>query len=68
MESLNRIGALTKMSALFGDTKKEKNERKLNALKIQLGDTLMLPDDFNELSEEEKERRLDNVINVLSQK
>lgn len=60
----------TAMVALFGNilcnTQKEKNDWKARMLKAGLGNRgLMMPDDWNTLSEDEKERRLNGAINQI---
>jgi len=63
------IGAIAKMGEIFGQTEKEKNDWKTRMLKAGLGSSgLEMPEDWETLSEEEKKRRLDGVIGVLSEK
>ena len=64
-EALNErfgiIGAIAKMGEVIADTQEEKNDWKKRMLKAGLPG-LSIPEDWDELSEEEKTRRLDNVI------
>lgn len=51
---------------LAGDSKKAKNDWKARMLKAGLeGKGLVMPEDWDTLSEDEKERRLDGVIEAL---
>lgn len=64
---------LTAMTMAMGDVlgkdKKEKNDWKARMLKAGLGKKgLELPDDWEELDEDEKERRLENVGEFLKEK
>lgn len=53
------------LGELFCDNQKDKNSWKLRMLKAGLENRgLSVPDDWNELSENEKERRLDGVIKI----
>ena len=61
------IGAIAKMTEIFGQTKKEKNDLKTKMIKAGLENQgLIMPDDWNELTEDVKESRLNAVINQLS--
>jgi hypothetical protein len=55
--------------AAFGDilcsTKTDKNEWKKRMMKASLGDGVMFPDDWESLSEDEKERRLNAGLEAL---
>ena len=53
---------MAKAAALLMDDKKAANDIKVRILKAGLGQMLMIPDNWNELSEDEKERRLDKAI------
>lgn len=55
------IGAIAKMGEIFADTTAEKNKWKERILKAGISG-LDFPEDFDSLSEEEKEKRLDAVI------
>ena len=50
---------------IFGQNKKEKNDWKARMLKAGLGEGLDMPEDWNSLSEEEKERRLNKMIKFM---
>lgn len=61
------IGVVALMGEVFGKTTKQKNDWKEKMLKAGLGKYgLEMPSDWPELTEEEKERRLNGVINVLA--
>jgi len=49
---------------LFADTQKEKNDWKARMLKAGLPE-LSIPDDWDSLEEDEKEKRLDGVIKIM---
>lgn len=55
------------MGAFFASDKKEENDWKVRMLKAGMGDKgLIMPDDWDELTEEEKERRLNSVIEIAT--
>jgi hypothetical protein len=61
------IAMVAKLGEILTDDKKESNDWKARMLKAGLGDKgLIMPDDWNTLPEEEKTKRLDNVINHLN--
>jgi len=65
-DSLKAIGNIAKLGEIFSDTKKGKNDWKEKMIKIGLGNKgLIMPEDWNELSENEKERRLNGVVKML---
>lgn len=68
MESLGAIGTIAKLGEIFTDNKKDNNNWKKRMLKAGLGEGVDLPDDFDDLPEEEKERRLNGAINILTDK
>jgi hypothetical protein len=60
------IGNIASLGEVFGKTKKEKNEFKLRMLKTGMGNKgFEVPDDWDKLSEDEKEKRLDTAIKFL---
>jgi hypothetical protein len=61
------IAMVAKLGEILIDDKKGSNDWKARMLRAGLGDKgLIMPDDWNELPEEEKTKRLDNVINHLN--
>ena len=56
---------VAKMGELFADTQKEKNDWKARMLKAGLPG-LDIPEDWDNLAEDEKTKRLDKVIEVAS--
>lgn len=64
---LKTVATVAKMGEfLAGDSKKAKNDWKARVLKAGLENKgLIMPEDWETLSEDEKERRLNNVINEL---
>lgn len=61
------IAMVAKLGEILTDDKKESNDWKARMLKAGLSDKgLIMPDDWNELPEIEKTKRLDNVINHLN--
>ena len=66
MANLKTVGMEAAMGEMFGKTQKEKNDWKERMLKAGLGDKgLMMPDGWENLSEEEKEERLNMAISQL---
>lgn len=64
--NLNTIKMVASLGNVFGKTKKEKNDWKTRMLKAGLSDKgLIMPSDWDQLSEKEKEGRLNKVISVL---
>ena len=61
------VGAVATLGEIFGDTDKAKNDWKKRMLKAGLGDKgLTFPEDWDTLTEEEKTKRLDGAINIIS--
>jgi len=57
------IATITKLGEVLCDDQKSKNDFKVRMLKAGLGDKgLEMPSDWDELSEEEKEKRLNSAI------
>ena len=60
------ISGIAKLGDIFCDNKKDKNDWKTRMLKAGLENKgLIMPEDWDTLSEEEKEKRLNNVIKEL---
>lgn len=65
-DNLKSIGAIAKLGEIFANTTKDKNDWKLRMLKAGLENKgLSMPDDWDSLSEEEKEKRLNKVTELL---
>lgn len=62
------IGAIASLGDVLGKYKNEKNDWKVRIIQAGLGEGIQMPDDWEELSEKEKESRLNNVINNLTAK
>lgn len=61
------VAMVAKLGDLFGTTQKEKNDWKARMLKAGIPDgALQMPDDWNELTEDEKERRLNGAIEAIA--
>ena len=61
------IAGVAKLGEILCESQKEKNDWKERMIKAGLGDKgLIMPEDWETLSEDEKERRLNNVINEFS--
>ncbi len=61
------VAGIAKLGEIFGETKKEKNDWKVRMLKAGLANRgLTMPEDWNELSEAEKEKRLNGVLGELT--
>lgn len=66
---LKTVAMAAKMGALFCNTARETNDWQARMLKAGLaGRGLIMPDDWNELTEDEKSRRLSGAIGVLEGK
>jgi hypothetical protein len=63
-EALKSIGMLAKLGELMADSQEQKNRNKKVALESVEG--IDFPDDWDELSEEEKEHRLNGAIKEIS--
>lgn len=62
-KSLAAISSVMMMGEIFASTKKDKNAWKLRMLKAGIPEGMLhMPDDFDSLPEDEKERRLNAVI------
>lgn len=62
----NTVATVAAMGEIFGKTTKEKNDWKERMLKAGLENKgLIMPEDWGQLSEEEKEKRLNAVIKNL---
>lgn len=60
------IARIAKLGEFFCDNQKDKNDWKAQMIKAGLGDKgLIMPDDWDILSESDKENRLNMVINEL---
>ena len=63
---LRSIAMVAAFGEIFGTTKKEKNDWKARMLKAGLGGRgLSMPEDWDTLTEEEKERRLNGAIEAI---
>ena len=60
------IGMVAKMGELLAGDKKEQIDWKQRMIKAGLGENICLPSDWNDLDDDEKERRLNKVIEELS--
>lgn len=66
-DNFKTIGLVAKLGEVFGNTPKEKNDWKKRMLNAGLGNQgLSFPDDFDQLDEAEKERRLNGAIQELN--
>ena len=62
---MNRVTGIANLAEVFCDTQKEKNNWKLRMLKAGLESKgLIVPEDWESLSEEQKQERLDAVIKL----
>jgi hypothetical protein len=67
-KDLNAVGMIMKLGEVFsaGDQKRS-NDWKARMLKAGLGNKgLIMPDDWDTLTEDEKEKRLNGVIGILT--
>lgn len=69
LEEVNRqfgfIAGIAKLGNILCDNQKDKNDWKQRMIKAGFGDAIIMPDDWNELSEAAKEERLNNVIKSM---
>jgi hypothetical protein len=56
------IGAIAKMGEILCDGQKAQNDWKERMIKAGIGDGLIMPDDWGTLSEDERQLRLDGII------
>lgn len=64
---LKTTGIVAMLGEIFGTTQKEKNDWKARMLKAGLENRgLIMPDDWDTLSEDEKTRRLNKVIEIAT--
>lgn len=63
---LNMVGAVARMGDVLGNDQKEANQFKKRILGTVPG--VDMPEDFDSLPEEEKARRLDGAIDIISKK
>jgi len=67
MRGLGAIGMVAKLGEIFCTEKKDQNDWKLRMLKAGLSTSgLSVPEDWDTLTEEEKQRRLDGAIKTLT--
>lgn len=67
-KEFKNIAMIAKMGEVFGTTQKESNDWKARMLRAGLESKgLIMPSDWNSLSENEKQTRLDGVINQLAE-
>lgn len=59
------IAGIAKLGNILCDNQKDKNDWKARMLKAGLGEGVIMPEDWGTLSEDEKETRLNNVINQM---
>lgn len=63
LDNLKTVSTVMALGNIFGKDQKEKNDWKTRMLKAGLENKgLIMPDDWNELSEDDKENRLNKVI------
>lgn len=61
-DMLRTVSMVAALGNLFGDTQKEQNTWKKRFIALHPG--IILPADWDDLSEDEKQRRLDGAISV----
>jgi tRNA G18 (ribose-2'-O)-methylase SpoU len=67
LKPLKMLSAIMQMTDLFNDDIKQKNDSKLRMLKAQMGEALILPDDWENLDEQIKSQRLNKIQNMLAE-
>lgn len=63
--SLGFIAGVAMLGDIFTNTQQESNDWKKRMLKAGLGNMLHMPEDWDQLPEDEKQRRLDGAIETL---
>lgn len=64
-DTFKGLSMFMKMTDLFNDDIKTKNESKLKMVQATMGNGLILPDNWETIPEPEKEKRLNNISNML---
>lgn len=68
MDAMGAIGIIARMGEVFATTKTEANDWKARMLNAGLGGAgLIMPDDWDTLDEDTKEKRLNGVIKILQE-
>jgi tRNA A37 N6-isopentenylltransferase MiaA len=62
------IGAIASLGNILCDTQKDKNDWKSRMIKAGMGEGLIMPDDWDTLSEDDKETRLNNALKEIGGK
>jgi len=65
MDILRLVGTVAKMGELFSRDTQDRNNWKARMMKAGLGEMVIFPDDWDTLSEDEKERRLNEALAEL---
>lgn len=66
-KEFNAVAMVASLGEIFGTTQKDKNDWKLRMIKAGLESKgLQIPEDWDTLTEDEKETRLNKVINSLN--
>lgn len=65
---LKSLGAVMKMGGLLSEDDKQNNEFRVRMLKAQFGEAIILPEDWDELDEETKTKRLDKIEQFLTER
>ena len=66
LKPLKSVAMIARLGDLFADNTKDKNSWKKRMLKAGLGNSMDIPEGFDDLSEEEQERRLNGAIEAIS--
>ena len=67
-EMFGNIGAIAKLGEIMTSNKKEANDWKARMIKAGLGSGIQMPEDWDKLTEDEKESRLNKVIEYMKPK
>jgi len=65
--SFAAVAMVAQLGSIMCDNKADQNKWKQRMIKAGMGEGISLPDDWDELSEDEKERRLNGVIEVMKE-
>lgn len=67
-DQMKTIAMVSSLGNIFGTTIKERNDWKLRMIKAGMGEGIQLPDDWDDISEEDKEVRLDKIIEFMEER
>jgi hypothetical protein len=63
----NMVSSIAKMGEILCNNQKDTNDWKARMIKAGFGDSIDIPEDWDTLNEDEKEKRLNNVISCMQE-